>query len=356
MADRFQQADELRKEIAGLDHRILELVEQRAGLSKKIQRTLEGEPVPEVSEQEWLESVLADASGEMPRESLSAIFREVRAAGRSLELPVRVAMVGFSGGFCHQAVLEEYGATAPTLECGSVAEALAEVIRGRAAVACFPIESSADGLSQSALLTLAETDLVLVGERYTHAIYDLVGLSSDVGALEKVYMTPVGHAACQRFLDQELPRASLFDVRSAVEATDLAREAPTNAALVPRRCGRAAKLSLLRENVGDVADLKLRHGMAAARPAMRSGNDVSCLLFSTDDTPGALYEVLRHLAERGINLRKLHSLPVRRDGIDYLFYVEVSGHASDRSVVTVLEAVKRNARYLKLLGSFPAAS
>jgi chorismate mutase/prephenate dehydratase len=37
-----------------------------------------------------------------------------------------------------------------------------------------------------------------------------------------------------------------------------------------------------------------------------------------------------------------------------LFYVEVSGHATDRSVVTAIEAVKRSARYLKVLGSFPA--
>jgi chorismate mutase/prephenate dehydratase len=110
----------------------------------------------------------------------------------------------------------------------------------------------------------------------------------------------------------------------------------------------------VRDNVGDIADLQLRHAIAGSRPATRSGHDVSCLLFSTNETPSALYDALRHLAERGITLRRLQSLPVRRDGIEYLFYAEISGHASDRSVVTALEAVRRSVRYYRMLGSFPA--
>ena len=34
-------------------------------------------------------------------------------------------------------------------------------------------------------------------------------------------------------------------------------------------------------------------------------------LFSLDDAPGTLFQVLRHFAERGINLKKIQSRPVR---------------------------------------------
>ena len=63
--------------------------------------------------------------------------------------------------------------------------------------------------------------------------------------------------------------------------------------------------------------------------------------------------MLSHFAERGINLQKIQSRPVRAASWDYIFYVEVTGHATDRAVVTALEAVKGSTRYLKLLGSFP---
>lgn len=356
MADRRREVVELRDKIARLDAEILERLDGRARISQQIHSLLEAEPTPDGSEGEWLERVVAGASGDMPVASLRAIFREIRAAGRAIEQPVRVAVAGPEGGFAHQCVRELFGATTPIIECGTAAESLAEVSRGRAAFALFPLESTAEGMFQSSLMTLAEGELVLVSERVAPARYDLMSIGSELAAVEKVYMTAMAHAACQRFLDTEVPRASIIDVRSPQVAAELAREAATSAAIVPERCGKEAGLELLRVNVGDVADLKYRYGIAGQRPAQRSGHDISCLLFGTENQPGALYEVLRHFAERGINLRKLQSLPVRRDGLEYYFYAEIGGHASDRPVVTALESVKRSVRYFRLLGSFPSTS
>lgn len=355
MQDRRREVQEIRAQIAKLDTELCSRLDARARFSQQIHALLEAEPVADGSERDWLERIVAASSGDMPAESLRAIFRQVRAAGRAIEQPVRVAVVGPDGGFCHQASREAFGVTAQTTECATVAEAVTEVTRGRVAFAVFPYESSVEGIVQSSLLSLAESDVVLVGERFFAATYDLMSLSEQPSALEKVYMTAIAHAACERFLDQDLPRVTIIDVRSPQVAAELAKESPTSGAIVPERCGREAGLELIRENVGDVPDLKFRYGVAGLRPAPRSGNDISCLLFGADTQLGALYDVLRQFAERGITLKKLHSLPVRRDGLNYYFYVEISGHASDRSVVTALESVKRSARYFKLLGSFPAA-
>jgi chorismate mutase/prephenate dehydratase len=178
----------------------------------------------------------------------------------------------------------------------------------------------------------------------------------ELGAIEHVYATALGQAACQRFLDTELPRASVIDVRSPVVAAELARDEPNAAALVTERVGRAAGLETLRANVGNESDLKLRYGFASTRPAMRSGTDATCLLFSVDDQPGSLFGVLRHFADRGVNLRKLQSRPVRHGDWDYVFYVELGAHVTERSVTTALEAIKRSTKYLKVLGSFPVAA
>jgi chorismate mutase/prephenate dehydratase len=150
-----------------------------------------------------------------------------------------------------------------------------------------------------------------------------------------------------------LPRASVIDVRSPLVAAQLAHEDHGSAAIVPESCGRAAELEVARANVGDAPDLRFRYALATLRPASRSGSDTTCLLFSVDNATGALFDVLRHFAERGINLKKLQSTPVRSEGWDYVFYVEVGGHVTDRPVVTALEAVKRSTKYLKVLGSFP---
>ena len=53
-------------------------------------------------------------------------------------------------------------------------------------------------------------------------------------------------------------------------------------------------------------------------------------------------------------MQALQSLPIEGESWNYLFYVEVSGHVTDRAVVTALEEVKRHTRLLKVLGSFPS--
>ena len=147
----------------------------------------------------------------------------------------------------------------------------------------------------------------------------------------------------------------MIDVRSPLVAAELARDEANAAAIVPDRVGRAVALETLRANIGNEPEVKLRYGFASARPAMRSGNDVTCLLFSVDDSPGSLFGVLRHFADRGVNLRKLQSRPVSPGSFDYVFYVELGAHVTERPVTTALEAIKRSAKYLKVLGSFPVA-
>jgi chorismate mutase/prephenate dehydratase len=355
MSDERRDRSELRDKLAEIDREILQQLDARARLSRGLAARAGTEPSADVGEREWVESLVRASSGDMPAESIRAIFGQIRASARALEQPVAIAYVGPEGSFCHEAALAHFGAAARFVAAPGIAEALEEVARGRVGFAVFPFESSVDGLVQPSVTALAETDLMLVGERVLPASYALMGKSADLGGVEHVYATALGQAACQRFLDAELPRASVIDVRSPIVAAELAREEPNAAALVAERVGRAATLELMRANVGDEPDLKLRFGFASARPAMRSGNDVTCLLFSVDDAPGSLFGVLRHFAERGVNLRKLQSRPVPHGSWDYVFYVELGAHVTERPVTTALEAIKRTAKYLKVLGSFPVA-
>jgi chorismate mutase/prephenate dehydratase len=354
MADERRDPSALRDKLAEVDRALVERLDERARLSKELASRLGADATIDVGEREWAESLVATSSGDMPKESLRSILGQVRAASRSLEQRATVAYVGPEGSFCHEAALEHFGAASALLPTAGVREALEEVVRGRATFAVFPFESSVDGLVQPSVSALADTDLMMVGERVTRASYDLMA-RADLRDVEKVYATAIGLAACQRFLDAELPRASVIDVRSPAVAAELTKEEPSSAALVPSWVGRAAGLESRRANVGDEPDLKLRHAIAAARPAMRTGNDVTCLLFSVDDAPGSLFGVLRHFAEKGVNLRKLQSRPVAQGSWDYVFYVELSAHVTDRSVTTALESLKRTTKYLKVLGSCPSS-
>ena len=175
MHDKKRDVAELRQRIAEIDREIVQRLDARARLSKKLKTLLEGEPLAvDSGEKEWLTTLANVSSGELPQASLYAIFRQIRAEARVLEQPARIAYLGPEGGHCHQAARAWFGAGATFAECATVAETLDEVVRERAVTAVFPFESTIDGLAQPAVQALAQTELVLVGARTLPAGYSLM--------------------------------------------------------------------------------------------------------------------------------------------------------------------------------------
>jgi chorismate mutase/prephenate dehydratase len=95
------------------------------------------------------------------------------------------------------------------------------------------------------------------------------------------------------------------------------------------------------------------------RPAPRTGHDTTAFVINLDDSPGALFRVLKPLADRDLNLRRIQSRPRAKaedGGRAYRFFMEVAGHSTDRPLVTAFEEMKRGTRQLKILGSYPSKS
>ena len=63
--------------------------------------------------------------------------------------------------------------------------------------------------------------------------------------------------------------------------------------------------------------------------------------------------MMQHFKEKNCNLRRIQSRPMPGEGWEYMFYVEVSGHVTDRPLVAALEGIKKQAKTLKIIGSFP---
>ncbi len=344
---------EIRGLMGQLDRRLAEVLQERAKLSREIRSLVEPSGLPPDADRDALKVVDEQPEGELSKDALRAIFAQVIATSRAIERPARVAYLGPEGGFSHQMAKLHFGASAVLQDCATVADALEEVRRQRASFCTFPFDSSVDGLILPAVSALAETDLVLIGERTLPVMLCLMTQSGGGREITRIYATSSGHASSERFRKREFPHGSVIDVRSPVEAARCAFDDPEGAAVVPEMCGREHGLEVVKENVGDEPELRCRYGIIGPRPASRSGNDTTCLLFSLDDAPGTLFQVIGHFAERGINLKKIQSRPVRGDSWDYIFYLEVTGHVTDRAVVTAMEAVKGSTKYLKLLGSFP---
>ena len=86
-----------------------------------------------------------------------------------------------------------------------------------------------------------------------------------------------------------------------------------------------------------------------------SGEDKTSLLMSTRNEAGGLHRLLSPLAEHGISMSRIESRPSRRGNWDYVFFVDIEGHADDTAVKEALDALQNAAGICKVLGSYPKA-
>jgi chorismate mutase / prephenate dehydratase len=351
-----REAEELRQEIARIDEQLISSLHRRANVSKALGR-LRSEYGPSVvasvSDHGSMRPLAPQARGDMPEDALRDIFREIHAACLALEVPARVAHVGPEGGPGHAVVRRRFG-RGPTVSVESTGAALEEVTRKRAQLAVVPFETSTEGPVQGTLLALLASDLriaeVIDAKYHLH----LMSRGGSVEGIERVYVTPGDHARCQRSLSSLPSNLSIVDVPTPLLACQRAAEDPTGAAIADDSFGGDAGLQIAHRSVLDAGESRVRYAVIAARPSGRTGKDMTSLVFAAQDGPGSLLDVLRVFAERGINLTNIQSHPADGDVWRYLFHVEMSGHLTDRPLVTAFEEMKRVTRFFKVLGSYPA--
>jgi chorismate mutase / prephenate dehydratase len=350
-----REAEELRQEIAKLDAQLLTTLEKRARASRRLGELRRDQaPALPLHEHASIRELVARASGDLPQDSLADVFREIYAACLPLELPVRVAYVGGEGGAGHAAARARFGSGSDLVAAESTAAALDEVTRKRAEFAVVPFETTAEGPVQSTIVALMTSDLRIA--EVLDATFDLhlmnrTGKFEDV---EKIVATAPDHALCQRFLAGLTPRPSLIDVKSPLTACRMAAEDHGAAAIAIETFGLQLGLEIARRNIRDSGGDRVRHAVVGTRPSSRTGEDVTSLIFSVQDAPGSLLDVLKVFAERGINLGNIQSHPMKGEAWSYLFYVETTGHFTDRPLVMAFEEMKRITRFFRVLGSYPA--
>ncbi|HEY4122420.1 MAG TPA: prephenate dehydratase domain-containing protein [Byssovorax sp.] len=352
--DERQRLHELENQLGALDVELLRSIERRARLAQDLAKLRTGTAkYAPVADGAHLAALEKAAQGPIAPAAIRPIFSAIDAACRVFETVPRVAFVGVEGGFGWMAARAYFGAAAELVRTDVAASAVEEVARSRAEFAVVPYESLKDGPIFPTILAIASADLKLVGEHEVTQELLLVNATGNPADVEKLYVAPQDHVACVHYVESNHPRALVLDVRSPVMAWELASENHGSAAIVPRGSIGATDLQVARENIGDEGDVRVRYGVLSRMPAPRSGHDATALLFGVHDRPGALHAILQHFKERNCNLRRIQSRPVPGEGWEYVFYVEVSGHATDRPLVAALEGVKREAKMLKIIGSFP---
>jgi chorismate mutase/prephenate dehydratase len=356
MSDKRREVADLRGEIGKIDTQLLASLERRAKLSKRIGELQKSMTVPPaLPDRGQIEALVGQATGDIPVAALREIFREIYATCFALESPVVISYAGLDGGFAHAAARSRFGVAAEYLGTESVALAIQEVARQRANYAVVPFETRHDGIVQSTIAALTDSDAKIVAAFELVVNLQLASKAASMEEIDKVYAIAKDRAHCAKFLASEMPGAQVLDVKSPLGACQLAAGDPRAAVLVHEGFTAEFQLEVIKRNVRDDGDERVRYAIIGNRPSSRTGNDFTGIVLAVSDEPGSLHALLKQFAERGVNLTKIQSRPIQDEDWQYHMFIEIQGHPTDRAVVGALEDVRRQAKFFKVLGSYQLA-
>jgi chorismate mutase/prephenate dehydratase len=351
--------DRLRTEIDALDGELVGLLQRRARLAQRIGALKGGASAyrPE-REAEILRRVAATDGAPLPAAALARVFREVISACRGLEQAIRVAYLGPPGTFSEQAVRRHFGGGVEALPAAVIDEAFRRCESGDAHFAVVPVENSTEGAVGRSLDLLLVTPLRICGEVELRVQQNLMAKAGELARVQRVYSHAQSLAQCSAWLNQNLPRAERVPVASNAEAAERASREAGAGAIAGEAAAERYGLQLLARAIEDDPNNTTRFLVLGALDPAPTGRDRTSLVMSAENKPGAVHALLAPLAENGVSMTRIESRPARamRSALwEYVFFIDLEGHAGDARVAAALAELRRKAPFLKVLGSYPAA-
>jgi chorismate mutase/prephenate dehydratase len=302
-----------------------------------------------------LRRVKENNPGPLSGESVARLFREIMSACLALEKPLKVAYLGPEGTFTQAAAIKHFGHAANTEPCASIDEVFRNVEAGTVDYGVVPVENSTGGAVGTTLDLLLEAPLKVCGEVDLRVHQFLLRKPGAKVKAVKVYSHAQSLAQCHEWLNLHLPGAERIPVVSNAKAAQLAGEDENAAAIAGEAAAEVYGLEKVAQNIEDEPNNTTRFLVIAQHDAAPSGRDKTSLVLSSNNFPGAVYELLAPFAHFGVSMSKLESRPSRTGLWEYMFFVDVEGHQQDEKVAQALAELRDKAAFLKVLGSYPAA-
>lgn len=352
-----EQLKSHRDAIDAVDVQILELLNRRAGHARAIGELKGGGLVyrPE-REAQVLARIKQLNPGPLPDESVAKLFREIMSACLSIERPLTIAYLGPEGTFSQSAAIKHFGHAATTQACASIDEAFRVVEARSADYVVAPVENSTEGAVGRTLDLMVNTPLKVCGEVVLRIHHHLLRAEAGFDGIRRVYSHAQSLAQCHEWLNKNLPaEVERVSVSSNAEAARLASLDAGCAAIAGDAAAERFGLNKLAENIEDEPNNTTRFLVLGYHQTTASGRDKTSLVMSAQNKPGAVHQLLSPLAEHGVSMTKFESRPSRTGLWEYVFFVDVEGHADEPRVVATLDALRNRAAFVKVLGAYPVA-
>lgn len=273
--------------------------------------------------------------------------------------PRRTGIQGELGAFSQEATRQLLGPKTEIVPYPTFEGVFVALRNGKIDAAVIPMENTLAGSVYENYDHLTRFDVRIAAETNVRIVHNLIAPpGTRFRDLRKVYSHPVALNQCLKFFARypKLERVPFYDTAGSVKMVMETRE-PGAAAIASDVAASIYGGTILKRSIEDdrsnFTRFFLLYPSGKLPPPGRAKGWKTSLVFTTRNTPGALFRALSAFALRDLNLTKIESRPLRGKPWEYLFYLDLLGRETDPQVQNALRHLAEIADFLRVLGSYP---
>ena len=271
---------------------------------------------------------------------------------------IRVSFQGERGAYSEAAARSFFNEQIETIPQTTFAEALESTSDGKTQYSVLPVENSLEGSVGESYDLLYTAPLNATGEIYHRIEHCLIGTGSGGGSIDKidtVYSHPQALGQCRKFIEKHgMKTIPAYDTAGSVKMIKELNKSNC-ACIASRDAAKIYGMPVILDSIANNLNNYTRFLILSKEDNSETGNDKTSIIFSIKHEPGSLYRIIQNFHKNNINLTKIESRPTKTNIWEYNFYVDFEGHQNNSKISEMLDTIKPDTLFMKVLGSYPAA-
>ncbi len=346
----------LRDQIDEIDLKILNLINQRLKIGKKVGKVKKetgSRILDRARERSVIEKLSKINKGPADKQLLKYFFNVIITATRDIQKPKTISFLGPEASYSHIAALNHFRHSGRFVEQPNLYEIFSEVEKNESHFGVVPVENSIEGAVTHTLDLFADFDLNICAEHYEPVSHDLLSLTGEPKDVKKICSHPQALAQCRSWIKKKFSHAQIIETSSTSKAALLACEDKNMAAIASKQAAHIYELQTVESRIEDISGNITRFLVIGKDFPEPSEKDKTSIMFAVSHIPGALFKALEPIDRAGLNMLKLESRPTRHQNWSYYFFLDIEGHQKDQHLVETIKEIKQYSLSLKILGSYP---
>lgn len=267
---------------------------------------------------------------------------------------IKVSFQGERGAYSEAAARLFFAEKIETVPLPTFAEVLESTVSNQTDFSVLPVENSLEGSVGESYDLLYSTSLNAMGEIYHRIEHCLIGNGS-LKEIDTVYSHPQALGQCRNFIQKyHMKTVPAYDTAGSVRIIKEINKKNV-ACIASKTASKIYDVPIISENIADALNNYTRFLVLSNKISEETGNDKTSIIFSIKHEPGSLFRIIKNFHDFSINLTKIESRPTKSTNWEYNFYVDFEGHAKNPQISEMLEKIKSETLFMKILGSYPSA-